>query len=101
MTKMENLINESIKDRLVEVTSKPKRRRLKGGIIASTEEHRSNICKEIRFYEHQEQQERLVPVLFMWGKPHEILTKSKAEEYTALGMRIEYMKHKEAKNLIK
>ena len=101
MTKMENLINESIKDRLVEVTSKPKRRRLKGGIIASTDEHRSKTCKEIRFYEHQEQQERLVPVLFMWGAPHKILNSAEEHEYKALGMRIEYMKQKEAKSLIK
>lgn len=101
MVKIENLIQEPLKEKLKEVTSKPKRRRLKGGIIASTEEHRSKICKEIRFYEHQEQQERLVPVLFLWGNPHEILSRPKADEYKALGMRIEYMKHKEAKNLIK
>lgn len=101
MVKLKDVISDSLKEKVEKVVSKPKRRRLKGGIIASTEEHRSKICKEIRFYEHQEQQERLVPVLFLWGKPHEILSRPKADEYKALGMRIEYMKHKEAKNLIK
>ena len=101
MQKIENLINGSIKDRLVEVTSKPKRRRMKGGIIASTEEHRAQLCKELRYYEHQEQQEQLVPVLFMWGTPHKILNSAEEHEYKALGMRIEYMKQKEAKSLIK
>ena len=101
MQKMENLINESVKDRLVEVTFKPKRRRIKGGIIASTEEHRAQLCKELRHYEYKESQKQLVPVLFMWGKPHKILTSLEEHEYKALGMRVEYIKINEAKNLIK
>lgn len=96
-----HLISKSLKKRVEKAVSKPKRRRIKGGIIASTEENRSKICKEIRHYEYKESQEQLVPVLFMWGKPHKILTSLEEHEYKALGMRIEYMKHKEAKSLIK
>lgn len=95
------MISNSLKERVEKVVSKPKRRRLKGGIIASTEEHRSQICKELRYYEHKESQEQLVPVLFMWGKPHKILNSFEEHEYKALGMRIEYIKRNEAKNLIK
>lgn len=95
------LISNSLKERVEKVVSKPKRRRLKGGIIASTEEHRSQLCKELRHYEYKESQEQLVPVLFMWGKPHKILTSLEEHEYKALGMRVEYIKRNEAKNLIK
>lgn len=95
------LISNSLKERVEKAVSKPKRRRIKGGIIASTEEHRSQLCKELRYYEHKESQEQLVPVLFMWGKPHKILTSLEEHEYKALGMRIEYLKKHEAKSLIK
>ena len=101
MAKLMQMISDSLKERVEKVVSKPKRRRMKGGIIASTEEHRAQLCKELRYYEHQEQQEHLVPVLFMWGIPHKILNSAEEHEYKALGMRIEYMKHKEAKSLIK
>jgi ASC-1-like (ASCH) protein len=101
MAKLMQMISTSLKERVEKVVSKPKRRRIKGGIIASTEEHRSKICKELRHYEYKESQEQLVPVLFMWGKPHKILTSLEEHEYKALGMRVEYIKRNEAKNLIK
>lgn len=101
MAKIKDQIPEGLQEKVEKVVSKPKRRRMKGGIIASTEEHRAQLCKELRYYEHQEQQEHLVPVLFMWGIPHKILNSAEEHEYKALGMRIEYMKHKEAKSLIK
>lgn len=95
------MISNSLKERMEKAVSKPKRRRIKGGIIASTEEHRSQLCKELRHYEYKESQEQLVPVLFMWGKPHKILTSLEEHEYKTLGMRIEYLKKHEAKSLIK
>lgn len=101
MAKLMQMISDSLKERVEKVVSKPKRRRMKGGIIASTDEHRSKICKEIRHYEYKEQQEHLVPVLFMWGKPHKILNSLEEHEYKALGMRVEMMKRSEAKSLIK
>lgn len=101
MVKLKDLISNPSRKDLEKVVSKPKRRRMKGGIIASTDEHRSKICKEIRHYEYKEQQEQLVPVLFMWGQPHKILNSAEEHEYKALGMRVEYMKQKEAKSLVK
>lgn len=101
MTKFINLISNSLKERVEKAVSKSKRRRIKGGIIASTEEHRSQLCKELRYYEHKESQEQLVPVLFMWGKPHKILNSREEHEYKALGMRVEYIKRNETKNLVK
>ena len=101
MAKLMQMISDSLKEKVEKVVSKPKRRRMKGGIIASTEEHRAQLCKELRYYEQKEQQEQLVPVLFMWGNPHKILNSAEEHEYKSLGMRIEYMKQKEAKSLIK
>ena len=104
MQKMENLINESIKDRLVEVTSKPKRRRMKPQLVASTEDCKRKILGEIkalnkRAIERGEMQERLVPVLFLWGMPQKRLTKSEVQAYKNMGSRIEYLKETEVKSL--
>lgn len=103
MQKMENLINESIKDRLVEVTSKPKRRRMKPQIVASTEDHRRQILGEIRALDQADQErnhvETLIPVLFLWGMPQKRLTKSEVQAYKNMGSRIEYLKEKEVKSL--
>jgi hypothetical protein len=104
MQKIENLINESIKDRLVEVTSKPKRRRMKSQIVASTEDRKRKILGEIkaldkRAIERGEIQERLVPVLFLWGMPQKRLNKSEAQAYENMGSRIEYLKETEVKSL--
>lgn len=94
-----NLISNSLKERVEKVVSKPKRRRMKGGIIASTDEHRSKLCKEIRYMEYQEQQEQLVPVLFMFGSPKKVLNKHEEHEYKSLGCRVEYIKRNEVKQL--
>ena len=99
MSKLMQMISDSLNERVEKVVSKPKRRRMKGGIIASTEEHRSQLCKELRYYEHQEQQEQLVPVLFMFGSPKKVLSKTEEHEYKSLGCRIEYIKRNEVKQL--
>lgn len=103
MTKMENLINESIKDRLVEVTSKPKRRRLRPQIVASTEEHRRQLLGEIRAMDKADKErnhvETLIPVLFLWGMPQKRLTKTEAHTYKNMGSRVEYMKESELNTL--
>lgn len=104
MTKMENLINESIKDRLIEVTSKPKRRRLRPQIVASTEEHRNSLLREIRTLDKRakdrgELPEPLVAVLFLWGKPQKRLTKTEAHTYKSMGSRVEYLKESELNTL--
>jgi hypothetical protein len=104
MAKIGNLINESIKDRLVEVTSKPKRRRMRPQIVASTEEHRNNLLREIRAMDKRSQErgelpEPLVAVLFMWGKPQKRLSKTQVSVYKEMGARIEYLSETEVKSL--
>lgn len=103
MTKMENLINESIKGRLVEVTSKPKRRRMRPQIVASTEDHRRQILGEIKALEKADKErnhvETLIPVLFLWGVPQKRLTKTEAYTYKNMGSRIEYLKESELNTL--
>ena len=103
MNKMENLINESIKDRLVEVTSKPKRRRMKPQIVASTEDHRRQILGEIRALDQADKErnyvETLIPVLFLWGMPQKRLTKTEAHTYKNMGSRLEYLSETEVKSL--
>jgi hypothetical protein len=100
---MENLINESIKDRLVEVTSKPKRRRMKPQIVASTEDHRRQILGEIKALDKADQErnhmETLIPVLFLWGMPQKKLTKTEAHAYKNMGSRVEYLSETEVKSL--
>lgn len=103
MNKMENLINESIKDRLVEVTSKPKRRRIRPQIVASTEDHRRQILGEIRALDKADKErnhvETLIPVLFLWGMPQKRLTKTEAHTYKNMGSRVEYLKESELNTL--
>lgn len=103
MTKIENLINESIKDRLVEVTSKPKRRRMKPQIVASTEDHRKQVLGEIKALDKADQErnhvEILIPVLFLWGIPQKRLTKTEAHTYKSMGSRVEYLKESEFNTL--
>ena len=103
MTKMENLINESIKDRLIGVTSKPKRRRVKPQIVASTEEKRRQILREIKALDKADQErnhvETLIPVLFLWGMPKKRLTKTEAHTYKNMGSRVEYLKESELNTL--
>lgn len=100
MTKIKDLIPKSIQDILGEVTSKPKRRRMKAGIIASTEDHRMEVCKELRYYETKEKQDtKCIPVLFMFGQPQRRLTKLEVKDYTSLGCRVEYMTQTEVKQL--
>jgi hypothetical protein len=103
MTKIENLINESIKDRLVEVTSKPERRRMKPQIVASTEDHRRQILGEIKALDKADKErnhvETLIPVLFLWGMPQKRLTKTEAHTYKSMGSRVEYLKESELNTL--
>lgn len=101
MTKLLNLIGESIKDRLKEVTSKPKRRKITSEIVASSDEHREAMCKELRWAEHQERQTQLVPVLMLFGKPRKILAANEVEDYKSNGCRIDYYPRNEVKSLIK
>lgn len=104
MQKIENLVNESIEDRLVGVTSKPKRRRMKPQLVASTEDRKRKILGEIkaldkRAMERGEIREPLVPVLFLWGMPQKRLTKSEVQAYKNMGSRIEYLPETEVKSL--
>ena len=100
MTKIKDLIPKSIQDILGEVTSKPKRRRMKAGIIASTEDHRMGLCKELRYYENKEKQDtKCIPVLFMFGKPQRVLSKDEDTEYRKLGAKVELLTPQEAKSI--
>ena len=101
---MENLIQEPLKEKLKEVTSKPKRRRIKSQIVTSTEDRKRKILGEIKALdkkaiERGEMQEHLVPVLFLWGMPQKRLTKSEVQAYKNMGSRIEYLSETEIKSL--
>ena len=100
MAKLMQMISDSLKERVQKVVSKPKRRRLKGGIIASSIPEIEAKCKEIRWAEEQDRKNnRCIPVLFMFGEPRKRLTKLEVKDYTSLGCRIEYMTHNEVKQL--
>ena len=100
MTKIKDLIPQSIQDTLGKVTSKPKRRRMKANIIASTEDHRMEVCKELRYYENKEKQDtKCIPVLFMFGQPQRRLSKDEATEYRNLGAKVELLTPQEAKSI--
>lgn len=103
MTKLENLIQEPLKERLKEVTSKPKRRRIRPQIVASTEDHRRQILGEIKVLDKADQErnhvETLIPVLFLWGMPQKRLTKTEVYAYKSMGSRVEYIKESELNTL--
>jgi len=103
MNKIENLIQEPLKERLKEVTSKPKRRRLSPSIVASTEEKRRQILGEIKALDKADKErnhvETLIPVLFLWGMPQKRLTKTEAHAYKNMGSRVEYLKESELNTL--
>jgi hypothetical protein len=99
--KLEQLIPSSIKDAMMKVTSKPKRRRMKATLINSTEEHRSAVCKELQYLTHkQNENKKIVPVLFLWGKPSRILRgKDEIHSYKSMGCNIQYLSEAEVKSL--
>lgn len=101
MTKIKDLIPKGIQDTLEEVTSKPKRRRMKATLINSTEEHRSAVCKELQYLTHKQNEgQKLVPVLFLWGKPSRILRgKDEIHSYKSMGCNIQYLSETEVKSL--
>lgn len=98
MVKIENLIQEPIKDRLKEVTSKPKRRMITRELVASSNESIETKCCEIRWQEHQDRMtQKCVYILFICGQPVKRLTKAQALEYKAIGARVEAVTPNEAK----
>lgn len=97
--RLENLISESIKDTLREVTSKPKRRRIGKQLIASSNEALESKCKQLRRFEYAELQEKAVPVLMLWGVPQRILKDSEVKVYKDLGAKISWIKRSEIKDL--
>lgn len=103
MTKIKDLIPKCIQDTLGEVTSNPKRRRMKPQIVASTEDHRRQILGEIKALDKTDKErnhvETLIPVLFLWGVPQKRLNKTEAQTYKSMGSRIEYIKESELNTL--
>ena len=99
--KLEQLIPSGIKEAMMEVTSKPKRRRMKATLINSTEEHRSAVCKELQYLTHKQNEgQKIVPVLFLWGKPSRILRgKDEIHSYKSMGCNIQYLSETEIKSL--
>lgn len=98
MTKLSNLIGESIKDRLKEVTSKPKRRMITRELVASSDNTTETKCREVRWQEHQDRMaQRCVYVLFICGQPVRRLTKDQAREYQEIGARVEKLTLNEIK----
>ena len=73
---------------------------MKANIIASTEDHRMEVCKELRYYENKEKQDtKCIPVLFMFGQPQRRLSKDEATEYRNLGAKVELLTPQEAKSI--
>lgn len=104
MAKLMNIISDSLKERVEMVVRRPKRRRMKSQIVASTEDRKRKILGEIkaldkRAIERGEMQERLVPVLFLWGEPRKILHSNEVQSWENLGMKITYLKESEVKIL--
>lgn len=100
MAKLMNLISDSLKEKVEMVVRRPKRRRIGQGIIASSNSEIEVKCKEIRWAEQQERNNnKCIPVLFMFGEPRKRLTKLEVNDYTSLGCRIEYMTQNEVKQL--
>lgn len=98
MTKLSNLIGESIKDRLKEVMSKPKRRMITRELIASSDDTIETKCREVRWQEHQDRMtQKCVYVLFICGQPVRRLTKDQALEYQSIGARVEKITPNDAK----
>lgn len=101
MAKLIQMISDSLKERVEKATSKPKRRMITSEIVASSDEHREAMCKELRGSEHQERQTQLVPVLMLFGEPRKVLTSNEVSEYKSHGCRIDYYPRNEVKSLIK
>lgn len=102
MAKIENLIQESLKERLQEVASKPKRRRLGKQIIASSNEELESKCKQLRRFEYKEMQEKpCIPVLFLFGQARKVLKQTEVATYTAIGARVEKLTLEEVKRIFK
>ena len=98
MVKIENLIQEPIKDRLKEVTSKPKRRMITRELVASSDDTIETKCREVRWQEHQDRMpQKCVYVLFICGQPVRRLTKDQAREYQEIGARVEKLTLNEIK----
>lgn len=98
MARVSNLIGESIKDRLKEVTSKPKRRIITRELIASSDDTIETKCREIRWQDHQDRMtQKCVYVLFLCGQPVRRLTKDQAREYQEIGARVEKLTLNEIK----
>ena len=92
MTKLSNLIGEPIKDRLKEVTSKPKRRMITRELVASSDDTIETKCREVRWQEHQDRMtQKCFYVLFICGQPVRRLNKVQAFEYQNLGARVEQL----------
>lgn len=104
MAKLENLIRESLKERLEEVTSKPKRRRMKDQIVSSTVETKGQMLREIRSLDLKAKErgdlpQPLVPVLFMWQTPQKRLRGEEVPIYRKMGAKIQMLKESECKAL--
>ena len=107
MAKLEDLIQQPLKEKLEKVTSKPERRvrkPIKGQMVASTDDHRRKVLGEIRALDQRaiergETHEKLVPVLFLWGEPRKILHSNEVQSWENLGMKITYIKESEVKIL--
>lgn len=103
MPKLENLIQEPLKEKLKGAAAepkKPKRPRLQQcRIIASSTPEVEKKCKELRYREHEEKKElKTVPVLFAWGQ-RKRLTEADARWYESMGSRVEYLSETEVKSL--
>jgi hypothetical protein len=104
MQKTEKPTQEPLQERLKEVTSKPKRRRMKDQIVSSTVETKGQMLREIRSLDLKAKErgdlpQPLVPVLFMWQTPQKRLSKEQASMYKKLGASVKYLSETEVKSL--
>lgn len=103
MAKLEDLISNSLKERVEEAVAepkKPKRPRLhQCRIIASSIPEVEEKCKAVRYYEHKERVNlKTIPVLFICGE-RKRLTKEEALWYESMGAEVKYLSETEVKSL--
>lgn len=76
---------------------------MKPQLVASTDEHRNEVLREIKALDKADRErnniEVLVPVLFLWGMPQKRLTNTEARVYKNMGSRVEYLKESELNTL--
>lgn len=103
MAKLEDLISNSLKERVEEAVAepkKPKRPRIhQCRWIASSTPEIEKKCKKVRYHEYEEKKDlKTIPVLFICGE-RKRLSEAEAQWYQSMGAEINYLSETEVKSL--